>query len=93
MYTTSVRELRAGLATAVRRAEAGESTVVTVHGRAVATLGPITLAHSHGAVTLDQLIASGAVLPARRRVLWRPDEPVMVWTGTRIDQALREIRG
>ena len=39
MYTTSIRVLRADLATAVRRAEAGESTVVTVHGRPVASLG------------------------------------------------------
>jgi prevent-host-death family protein len=92
MYTASVRALRADLATAVRRAGAGESTVVTVHGRPVATLGPITPAHP-GAVTLDQLLASGAALPARRRVPWRPAEPVSVWTGTRIDLALREIRG
>ena len=24
---------------------------------------------------------------------WRPPEPIPVWAGTRIDQALRELRG
>jgi prevent-host-death family protein len=93
MYTSSARALRADLATAVRRAEAGESTIVTVHGRAVAALGPIIPPGNGGAVSLDQLVAGGAVVPARRRTPWRPGDPIAVWTGTRVDQALREIRG
>ena len=36
-----IRELRADLASTVRRAAAGESIVVTVGGRPVARLGPL----------------------------------------------------
>jgi len=93
MYTQSVRSLRADLATAVRRAEAGEATLVTVHGRPVATLAPIAAANRSTNVTLHQLVASGAVIPARRRVRWRAGDPIAVWAGIRIDQVLREIRG
>ncbi len=60
-----IRELRADLAAAVRRAGAGESVVITVSGRPVATLGPIG-----GEVpgpTLDELVALGAVVAPRAR--------------------------
>ena len=84
-----VRELRANLADAVRRANSGESTIITSDGAPVARLGPIDAA----APQLDQLLASGAVLPPRRTSRWRPPEPVTVWAGTRIDQAIRDLRG
>ena len=87
--TMGVRELRAGLATAVRRAEAGERVVITSGGRPVARLGPL----AEEAVGLTQLIASGAVLPPRRSGPWRAPEPVPVWAGIRLDQTLRELRG
>ncbi len=99
MHTISVRALRADLATAVRRAEAGEATVVTVHGRPVAAIGPLsgsavaTVTSSHGTPTIDQLVAAGAVLAPPRRRRWRPCDGISVWSGTRIDQALRELRG
>lgn len=84
-----VRELRAGLAEAVRGAEAGERTVVTVGGRPVAQLGPLDA----DAPDLERLIGSGAVIPPRRTSDWRPPEPVAVWAGVRLDQVLRELRG
>ncbi|MEM1334955.1 MAG: prevent-host-death protein [Actinomycetota bacterium] len=84
-----VRELRAGLTAAIRRAEAGERTVVTSGGRPVAQLAPLDTAASD----LDGLIASGAVIPPHRRSAFRPPAPVPVWAGIRIDQALRELRG
>jgi antitoxin (DNA-binding transcriptional repressor) of toxin-antitoxin stability system len=84
-----VRELRAGLAEAVRRAGAGERTVVTASGRPVAQLGPLDA----DAPDLQRLMAAGAVLAPRRTSTWRPPEPVPVWAGVRIDQVLRELRG
>ena len=94
MYTRGdphlgVRDLRADLAAAVRRAAAGEATVITSGGRPVARLGPI----ADDAPALDRLVASGAVIPPRRTSRWRTPHPVTVWAGVRIDQALRELRG
>jgi antitoxin (DNA-binding transcriptional repressor) of toxin-antitoxin stability system len=87
--TVGVRELRAGLADALRRADAGERTVVTSGGRAVAQLGPLDA----DAPDLERLISSGSVVPPRRVGDWRSSDPIPVWAGTRVDQALRELRG
>ena len=57
-----MRELRAELAGFLRRAEAGESFVVTVSGRPAALLGPIG---ASSARSLDELVAAGAVDPPR----------------------------
>jgi antitoxin (DNA-binding transcriptional repressor) of toxin-antitoxin stability system len=84
-----VRTLRAGLATAVRRAAHGERIVVTVSGRPAAQLGPL----GGQAPDLDRLVVSGAVVPPRRRTPWRPPAPVPVWAGVRIDRALADLRG
>lgn len=84
-----IRELRAGLAEAVRRAGAGDRTVVTAGGRPVAQLGPLDA----DAPDLERLIGSGAVIAPRRTSDWRPPEPVAVWAGVRLDQVLRELRG
>jgi prevent-host-death family protein len=84
-----VRELRADLASAVRRAAAGERIVVTANGRPAAQLAPLDAA----APVLEQLVASGALVPPRRTSRWRPPPPVAVWSGVRIDRALRELRG
>ncbi len=84
-----MRELRAELADAVRRASAGERTVITSSGRPVAQLGPLDA----DAPDLERLIGSGAVIPPRRTSEWRAPEPVVVWAGVRIDQVLRELRG
>ena len=89
MDTLGVRELRADLAGRVRRAAGGQRTVLTMHGRPIAQLAPL----DSGAPALDQLIASGALVAPRRRSEWRPPEPVAVWAGARVDQALRELRG
>jgi len=84
-----VRELRASLASIVRRADAGERTVITSGGRPVAQIAPLDA----DAPDLDRLIAAGAVLPPRRRSAWRPPDSIPVWAGVRIDQVLRELRG
>lgn len=89
MYTVGIRELRLTLAEAVRRAAAGERTIVTSHGAPVAQLAPL----DEAAPDIDRLIAAGALVPPRRTSAWRPPEPVSIWSGVRIDRALRELRG
>ena len=87
--SVNVRELRAALATLLRRAESGARTVITSGGRPVAQVAPLDA----DAPDLDRLIAAAAVIPPRRTGRWRPPEAVSVWAGVRVDQALRELRG
>ena len=86
---TGIRELRSELADSIRRAAAGERTVITSSGRPVAQLAPLDAE----APDLDRLIGAGSVVPPRRTSEWRAPEPVTVWAGVRIDQVLRELRG
>ena len=87
--SVGIRELRSGLAEAVRRAGAGDRTVVTAAGRPIAQLGPLDA----DAPDLERLIGAGGVIPPRRTSEWRAPDPVPVWAGVRIDQVLRELRG
>jgi prevent-host-death family protein len=87
--TIGVRALRQQLAEAVRRAGSGERTIVTSGGRPVAQLGPL----DESAPALEQLLASGSLIAPRRTSMWRPPAPVAIWSGVRIDRALRELRG
>jgi prevent-host-death family protein len=89
VHTAGIRELRSRLAPAVRRAASGERTVITAHGRPVAQLAPL----DEAAPDIDRLISSGALVPPRRSGLWRPPAAVAVWSGVRIDRALKELRG
>ena len=73
----------------MRRASAGERTVITSSGAPIAQLGPLDA----DAPDLERLVGSGAVIPPRRTSQWRAPEPVAVWAGVRIDQILRELRG
>jgi len=84
-----IRELRESLADAVRRAESGERTIVTSHGRPIAQLAPL----DEAAPDLERLLAAGALVPPRRTGPWRAPAPVAVWSTVRIDRALRELRG
>jgi antitoxin (DNA-binding transcriptional repressor) of toxin-antitoxin stability system len=84
-----VRELRAGLATAVRQAGAGERVIITIDGRPVAQLGPL---EPTGTPSLEELAASGLLEPPRRTQPGAPeaiDAPVDV----RLDRILDEVRG
>ena len=81
--------LRASLAEAVRRAANGQRTIVSSNGRPVAQLGPL----DEQAPALEQLIAAGALIAPRRTGEWRTPDAVPVWSGVRIDRALRELRG
>ena len=90
MEERSIRELRANLAAAVRRAEAGQRVVVTVGGRPVAQLGPLD--QGTGQPTLDDLAARGLVQRARRADRPPPDLVVAIPVGTRLDRLLDEVR-
>lgn len=85
-----IRELRATAAAAVKRAEAGQLTVITVGGRPAAQLGPLTSAAAER--SLDELVAQGLLIAARRS--GQPnDSTITVWGGVRLDRLLREVRG
>jgi antitoxin (DNA-binding transcriptional repressor) of toxin-antitoxin stability system len=77
------------LAATLRRAAAGERTVVTSDGRPIAQIAPL----DSDAPDLERLIAAGAVIPPRRTTAWRAPAAVTVWAGVRVDQVLRELRG
>lgn len=87
----STRELRRDLATQLRRAASGQRLVVTAGGRPTAIIGPVE--DGKGVPTLDALVAAGALVPPRRRDPARPARPIAVWSGVRLDQAFREVRG
>ena len=67
-----IRELREQSATYIKRAQAGEEVVISVHGKPAATL---------------------AIIAPRRRGEFTLTAPLAINPGTRIDQALREVRG
>lgn len=86
-----IRELRGDLAAAVRRAGSGHRVVISVDGRALAQLGPIEA--EQGQTVLADLVAAGAVIAPRRTDAFRPGTPIAIWSGVRLDRALKELRG
>ena len=42
---------------------------------------------------LADLVATGAVIPPRRTDAPRPAPAIPVWSGVRLDRALKELRG
>ena len=86
------RELRANLATSLRRAAAGERLVVTDGGRPVAQLGPVD---APAGTTIEELVARGLVVAPRRRARNGSDAiaaPVDLYSGLRLDQIVRDLR-
>ena len=89
-----IRELRADLAAHVRRAANGEHTVITIAGAPVAALVQLAAgAASTAPADLSALVASGAVVPARRTDGRIADGTIPTWANVRLDRLLREIRG
>jgi prevent-host-death family protein len=86
-----IRDLRADLASYVRRAGAGQRVLVSVGGRAVAQLGPVEA--EQGQTVLADLVTAGAVIAPRRTDSGRIGPPVQVWSGVRLDRMLKELRG
>lgn len=91
MERLGVRDLRREVAAAVRRAGSGERIVITVDGRPVAQLGP--LEPVDGQLTIEDLVARGQVVLARREDRPEPEFSMPLWAGTRLDQLVREVRG
>lgn len=63
--------------------------IVTAHGRPVAQISPL----DEASPDLDRLVAAGTLIPPRREGDWAPPTPVTVWSGARIDRAVRDLRG
>jgi len=78
-----MRELRHQLRAYLARVEAGEQFEITVFGRAVARLEPIT-----AGATLARLIDEGRVTPPLQPDTSRLPEPVPATTGTTATAAL-----
>lgn len=76
-----IRELRADLAALVRRAGSGQRVVVSIGGRPTALLAP-----------LDDS-TDPTIVPPRRTDPPRLDDPVPIYSGVRLDRALKELRG
>lgn len=87
-----IRDLRQQASTYIRRAGAGERIIVTVSGEPVAILSPVETLASGSPVIAD-LIAGGAVIAPRRTGAFSLGNPIIVHSGARIDQLLRQVRG
>jgi prevent-host-death family protein len=90
MNRIGIRELRQDLSSQVKRAAAGERIVVTVDGEPRAMLMPLT--GQHADVTMESLIASGRVIPAKRRGEPAPEPPPLISGGRPSSEILDEIR-
>jgi len=87
-----IRDLRQQASTFMRRAGAGERMVITVSGEPIALLGPLET-HTMEMPTMADLVARGAVIAPRRAGAFTLSNPVIVHSGARIDQLLRQVRG
>ena len=86
-----VRDLRADLATHLRRAGAGDRLIITVDGRPAAQLAPIS---PTGPPDLDDLAAAGLIRrPSRPDHPTAPDDLPLLPVDLSVEQILAELRG
>ena len=90
MERIALRELRNQASRVVRRARAGERLIITVDGVPAAEIGPVREAER--ATSLDELIATGAVVGARTRTPPPPPKPARVPSGRSSSDVLAELR-
>lgn len=90
MERIPVRELRNQASQVVRRARAGERLIITVDGVAAAEIGPVSL--SARTPSLQELIATGAVIGARMRAAPPPPRPLQAPTGLSSADVLARLR-
>tara|TARA_Y100000739_G_scaffold190177_1_gene169878 strand:+ start:1232 stop:1516 length:285 start_codon:yes stop_codon:yes gene_type:complete len=85
-----VRDLRADLATHLKRAEAGDRLIVTVDGRPIAQIGPL---EPVGEPSLEDLVASGLV--KRPKNMNQPQSAQLSQTPIDVSahRIIQEIRG
>ncbi len=85
-----VRELRNQVAAVLRRAAAGERIIVSVDGRPMAQLGPLS---APGPPTLADLAAAGLVEPPRTGRPAGAPTPEDLAVDVRLDRVIEELRG
>lgn len=90
MERIPVRELRNQASRVVRRARVGERMIITVDGIAAAEIGPVSAAAR--APSLQELIATGAVLAAPVRTPPPPPKPLKSPSGMSSAEALAQLR-
>jgi len=90
MERIALRELRNQASRVVRRARAGERLIITVDGVPAAEIGPVRAAER--ATSLDELIATGAVVVARTRTPPPLPMPARVPSGRSSSDVLAELR-
>lgn len=90
MERIALRELRNQASRVVRRARAGERLIITVDGVPAAEIGPVSV--SGRAVSLEELIATGAVVAPRERKASRGPQPVPAPSGRSSSEVLAELR-
>jgi prevent-host-death family protein len=88
-----VRELRSNVAALLRRAGSGERVIVTVDGRPVAQLGPLTPDDANGGVTLWDLAGAGLIEPPRRHDHPPAPRPKPIPADVRTERLLDHVRG
>jgi prevent-host-death family protein len=90
MERIAVRELRNQASRVVRRARAGERLIITVDGVPAAEIGPVSTMERPGSI--EELIATGAVLGPRVRTAPPPPRPVRAPSGRSSSDVLRQLR-
>ena len=90
MNRIGIRELRQDRSNQVKSAANGESVIVTVDGEPKAMLVP--LERQAKEETMEDLIAAGRVIPARRRGERPPPPPPRIKGGRPSKEILDEIR-
>ena len=94
VHMIGIRQLRADLAAHVRRAAAGETTVISIAGLPAAALSPLAMSDEPlGGAHLSSLVASGALIAPRRADGRVAQGTITTWANVRLDRLLREIRG
>src|SRR3954447_8958484 len=90
MERIAVRELRNHASQVVRRARSGERLIITVDGVPAAELGPVS--RSERETTIQELLASGAVIAPRVRTAAPLAMPVRAPAGHSTADVLLQLR-
>jgi len=85
-----VRELRAEIATYLKRAASGDRIIVTLDGHPIAQIGPL---EPEGEPTLDDLVAAGLLNRPKNEDKPPHSKPALTPIDISIDRILQELRG